>query len=260
MTADDGEFTEDGFLDGRLRLRQPRIGHRAGHDAILLAAAVPARPGDRVVEFGAGVGAAGLALAARVGGLALTLVEIDAALARLAAANAVANGLAARVVVADVGAAAATLARDGLSADSADSVLMNPPFNAAARHRPSPLPGRRLAHEATATTLAVWVHAARRCLRPGGRLTLIWRAEGLAEVVAALARGFGGVALVPVHPRADAPAIRVLATAVKGGRAPLVLHPGLVLADETGRPTPVADAVLRGRRILALAEGQVVDG
>src|ERR1700740_1903825 len=78
------DTTEDAFLGGQLRLRQPRSGHRSGHDAILLAAATAARTGDRVIEFGAGVGAAGLALARRVGGIELVLVEIDPQLARLA--------------------------------------------------------------------------------------------------------------------------------------------------------------------------------
>ena len=57
---------------------QPKRGHRVGHDAILLAAACPARAGERAVDLGAGVGAAGLALAARVAGTTVTLVEIDA--------------------------------------------------------------------------------------------------------------------------------------------------------------------------------------
>ena len=78
----------------RLRLRQPRRGHRVGHDAILLAAACPARAGERVVDLGAGVGAAGLALAARVPDTTVTLVEIDPELAALAAANAERNDLA----------------------------------------------------------------------------------------------------------------------------------------------------------------------
>ena len=102
MTDPAGEFTEDAFLDGRLRLRQPKSGHRAGHDAMLLAAATPARSGDRVVDFGAGVGAAGLAVAKRVAGIALVLVEFDEALAYLARGNAVSNAIAADVIVLDV--------------------------------------------------------------------------------------------------------------------------------------------------------------
>src|SRR6202049_2234336 len=86
--TDAHEFTEDTFLGGQLRLRQPRSGHRAGHDAMLLAAATPARSGDHVVDLGAGVGAAGLAVAKRVAGVNLSLVEIDAALADLARGNA----------------------------------------------------------------------------------------------------------------------------------------------------------------------------
>src|SRR5215468_5687544 len=95
------DLTEDGFLGGRLRLRQPRSGHRSGHDAILLAAATTARAGDRVVEFGAGVGAAGLALATRINGIDLVMVEIDPQLARLARDNASANAIAADVTVLD---------------------------------------------------------------------------------------------------------------------------------------------------------------
>src|SRR5260370_32721778 len=97
-----GEFTEDAFLGGRLRLRQPRSGHRAGHDAMLLAAATPVRSGHRVADFGAGVGAAGLAVARRVSEIDLVLVEIDATLAGLARVNAASNALAADVIELDV--------------------------------------------------------------------------------------------------------------------------------------------------------------
>src|SRR5512140_3036809 len=138
MTDPAAEFTEDAFLGGQLRLRQPRRGHRAGHDAMLLAAATPACAGDRVVEFGAGVGAAGLAVARRVGGIELVLVEIDATLASLARDNAARNAIAAKTIVLDVTAAAGAFAAAGLHPDSADVVLMNPPFNDAARHRASP--------------------------------------------------------------------------------------------------------------------------
>ena len=109
MTELSGEFTEDAFLGGQLRLRQPKSGHRAGHDAMLLAAATPARSGDRVVDFGAGVGAAGLAVARRVAGIELVLVEIDQGLADLARGNAAANAIAAEVIVLDVTSAAAAL-------------------------------------------------------------------------------------------------------------------------------------------------------
>jgi tRNA1(Val) A37 N6-methylase TrmN6 len=253
MTDPAGEFTEDAFLGGRLRLRQPKSGHRAGHDAMLLAAATPARSGDRVVDFGAGIGAAGLAVARRVAGIELVLVEIDEALAELARGNAASNAIPADVIVLDVTSAADTFAASGLSPDSVDVVLMNPPFNDPARHRASPDKAREIAHVATAATLGTWIHAARRILKSGGALTLIWRADGLAEVLAALDRGFGSLAILPVHGNAATPATRVLVRAIKGGRAPTALYPGLMLNDESGVPNKQVQEILAGRGNLPLA-------
>ena len=247
------EVTEDAFLGGRLRLRQLKSGHRAGHDAMLLAAATPAAPGDRVVDFGAGVGAAGLAVARRVGTIDLVLVEIDATLAALARANAAANAIAADVVVLDIEASAESFAAAGLTPDSAEIVLMNPPFNDSARHRASPDRARETAHVATATTLESWIHAARRILKPKGVLTLIWRADGLAEVLSALDRGFGSLEILPVHANLTAPAIRILIRAIKGGRAPMQIHASLLLNDESGVPNKRVQEILAGEGTLPLA-------
>ena len=247
------EFTDDAFLGGQLRLRQLRSGHRAGHDAMLLAAATPACAEDRVVEFGAGVGAAGLAVASRVPGIKLVLVEIDAALAELARENAGANAIAADAVVLDVESSADAFAAVGLGPDSVEIVLMNPPFNDAARHRASPDKAREIAHVATASTLAAWIHAARRILKSGGVLSLIWRADGVAEVLAALDRGFGSLVILPVHGDAAKPAIRVLVRAVKGGRAPTQILAALMLNHESAVPNIQVQDILEGKGVLPLA-------
>jgi tRNA1(Val) A37 N6-methylase TrmN6 len=253
MTDRASACTEDMFLGGQLRLRQLKSGHRAGHDAMLLAAATPAHSGNRVVDFGAGVGAAGLAVARRIGGVDLVLVEIVEELARLARDNSAANEIAASVIVLDVESTADAFAAVGLVPDSVDAVLMNPPFNDPARHRVSPDKAREVAHVATSSTLENWVHAARRILKSGGTLTLIWRADGIAEVLAALDRGFGSLAILPVHGDAKTPAIRVLVRATKGGRAPAHIHPGLMLNDESGVPNKEVQEVLAGKRVLPLA-------
>ena len=179
MGAEHAHVTEDAVLGGRLVLRQPRKGHRVGHDAILLAAGCSVRAGERLIELGAGVGAAGLAVARRVNDLTLILIEIDPALATLARDNAERNGLAerTRVVCLDVRAPPETFAAAGISAEATDHVLMNPPFNAA--HNPSPDGGRRLAHVGTLETPRLWVDTAAWLLRPAGVLTLIWRADAL---------------------------------------------------------------------------------
>ena len=245
--------SENAVLGGRLTLRQPLRGHRVGHDAILLAAATAAQAGQHAVDLGAGVGAAGLALAQRVEGLAVSLVEIDRALAQLGRDNAERNDLASvRAVCLDIAAPAAAFAAAGLAKEAADRVLMNPPFNAL--QNPSPEPGRRTAHAAPRGALRQWVRTASRLLRAGGLLTLIWRADGLDEVLDELASGFGAVTLLPVHPKPGAPAIRVLARATKGSRAPLALLPGLVLTDLNGKPSEAAENVLRHGGVLPLAE------
>ena len=253
LMTDPGQFTEDSFLGGHLRLRQPKSGHRAGHDAMLLAAATPARCGDRVVDLGAGVGAAGMAVAKRVAGVKLVLVEIDAALAALARGNAAANAIAADVIVLDVTSEAGAFAAAGLAPDSVDVVLMNPPFNDPARHRVSPDRGREIAHVASAATLESWIHAGRRILKSGGVLSLIWRADGLAEVLAALDRGFGSLKILPVHGDPKTPAIRVLIGAIKGGKAPVQIHAALMLNDESAVPNKQVQEILAGKGILPLA-------
>src|SRR5215813_11654755 len=143
----------------------------------------PSRRPRRDAAGGGGVGAAGLAVACRVDGIDLALVEIDETLANLARSNAAANSIAADVIVLDVEAGAEAFAAAGLAPDSADAVLMNPPFNDGARHRASPDTARASAHTASADTLVQWTHAARRILKSGGVLTLIWRADGIADVL-----------------------------------------------------------------------------
>jgi tRNA1(Val) A37 N6-methylase TrmN6 len=246
------ELTVDAVLGGRLRLRQKRRGHRVGHDAILLAAATAARPGDHAIDFGAGVGAAGLALALRVPDAEVTLVEADAELAAIAAENIARNGLDGRVraLTLDVTAPGDEFAGRGIEPGASDHVLMNPPFNSPARQNVSPDPVRRSAHVADDGVLAAWIDSAERLLHTAGTLTLIWRADGLAEVLASLDARFGDVAVRPVHGRTGQPAIRVIVRARKGSRAPLTLLPGLMLNDEEGRPTAEAEAVLRGAKPL----------
>jgi tRNA1(Val) A37 N6-methylase TrmN6 len=250
-----GALSEDTVLSGALRLRQPRRGHRVGHDAVLLAAACPAQAGEHVVDLGAGIGAAGLAVAARAPGIAVTLVEIDPDLAALAAENAQLNGLGGRVrsVTLDAVAPARAFAAAGLTPDSVARVLMNPPFNDPLRQRTSPERRRRLAHAAPRHALAAWIRTAARLLRPRGTLTVIFRADGLADLLEALDAVFGAVAVLPVYPKPDQPAVRILVRATKASRAPLALLPGLLLNDAAGHPSPQAEAVLRAGATLPLA-------
>ena len=247
-------FSEDDFLGGKLRLKQPKRGHRAGHDAVLLAAATPAKAYERVVDLGAGVGAAGLAVASRIKDVDLVLVERDEALVDIARANLAANKLKGSAVALDVAASAAAFAVVGLGPASVDRVLMNPPFNDPSRHQASPDPTRRAAHEDDGDTLVTWMRSVRRILKPAGTVSLIWRAEEIGRVLAALESGFGALMVLPVYPRPGAAAIRILVRATKGSRASTALLPGIVLNGDTGRAPDNVQAVLEGRNVLPLAD------
>src|SRR5262245_7615497 len=248
------EISEDAVLGGRLRLRQPLRGHRFGHDAILLAAATGARGGEHAVDLGAGVGAAGLALAARIPDLRVSLLEIDRTLSELAAWNARLNHLDGRVraYAVDVETVASLIAA-GFAGGTVDRVLMNPPFHDAERQNVSPDPRRRLAHVGTPRLLRRWIATATWLLRPGGVLTLIWRADGLDAAVRELRSAFGALAIQPVVPKPTAPAIRVLIRAVKAGSGARMDYSPLSLNDEHGGPTEAAEAVLRGGNTLKIA-------
>jgi tRNA1(Val) A37 N6-methylase TrmN6 len=220
-----------------------------------LAAATAARSGELAVDLGAGVGAAGLALAARVPGLKLALVEIDAGLCALAADNARLNRLDDRTVVitCDVEDVDALFAA-GLSPGGVDRVLMNPPFHDAGRQNISPDPRRRLAHVGGPALLARWLGTAARLLKSHGVLTLIWRADGLDDVLGALQPAFGTIGILPVHPRSGVPPIRVLVRAVKGDRGGQTTSEALMLNDDLGQPTVAAEAVLRAGKTLHITE------
>lgn len=260
MAADSPAVTDDAILNGRLRLFQPKRGHRFGHDAILLAAAVPAQPFERVLELGAGVGAASLALLSRVPGTRATLIEIDPFLVGLARDNIARNGFAARAsaVALDAEAAPETFRQAGIEPDGFDHVMMNPPFNDAS-HQPSPDALRRRAHEGPAGLLAGWLGTARAMLTKAGQVTLIWRAEGIEDVLAALHDGFGDVLVIPVYPAPDKLAIRAIVRARivqarLGGKAAQRTSPGLTLNDRDGRPSAAAEEILRGGGKLPRAE------
>lgn len=250
--AQAGATSTDDFLGGRIGVIQPRRGHRAGSDAVFLAASVPARARERVLDVGAGVGAAGLCLLARVPGVELTAVEIDAELCALAAKNAARNGFAERVRIinADVTSPGKALRAAGLESESYDHLIANPPFHAQGAVRPAPDGARATAHVMAGEGLAAWVRFFAAMAAPNALLTLIHRPDCLGELLGLLDGRFGAVAIFPLFPKASEPATRIIVQAKKGSRAGLTLLPGLVLHEEDGRYTEAAEAVLRGGEAL----------
>jgi tRNA1(Val) A37 N6-methylase TrmN6 len=248
----DPELTNDSFLDGRLSVHQPRSGYRAGVDPVLLAAAVPAVFGQKVLELGCGVGVASLCLGQRVPGLHLTAVELQSDYADLAARNARDNGIQMDVVRADLRSLPASLKAQGF-----DHIIANPPYFSRSQGTSAQDTGRDISL-AGETPLADWISVATQRLAPKGYLTLIQKAERLAEVLSLTDQRLGGVTVLPLAPRNGRAAELVIVQARKGGRgvfrllSPLVLHEGDRHERDGESYSPQVRAILRDGAALSL--------
>lgn len=240
--------TENAFLGGKVRARQFSVGFRSGLDAVLLAAAVTAKRGRKILELGSGAGVAALCLAARVPECEITGVEIDARLVELANQNAAANSMGGRVRF--VEADALKLPRELRS--EYDQVMCNPPF-----HREgcevSPDEARSRALQDYGR-FPQWIETGVKRTGPKGSFTTVMRADRLAEALAILPPR--GVTVFPLWPKPNIPAKRVLVRLKRGDRTPLVLLPGLVLHQEDGCYTPETEAILRDGAPLEIAESR----
>jgi len=245
-------FSRDAFHRGRFWLIQPtQSGHRAGMDAMMLAAAVPASFYGRLADFGAGAGAAGLAVASRCTGAQVVLVEnapemLDCARRTLDdEGNAEFTGRVS-ILAADIALTGAARNATGLADNSFDHVVMNPPFNAA-NDRATPDSLKRVAHVGHDGLLESWIRSAAAVVRPRGRVAVIVRPEALPDLLSAMNGRFGGAEILPIHPRDDKAAIRIIVRAVRGSRAALKLCPPLFLHERgSDRFCAMADAINNG--------------
>lgn len=231
--------TLDAFHRGAFWLVQPKgAGHRAGVDAMMLAAAVPSAFAGRLADFGAGAGAAGLAVAARCPGASVTLVENSPDMAHFAALTLAHPGNAhlggrADVLCADVTLTGRAREKAGLADGSFDYAIMNPPFNAA-KDRPTPDALKHKAHVMQDGLFEAWIRSAAAVVRPRGGLAIIARPVSLNPILSALAGRFGSAEILPVHARPETPAIRIVVRARRASRGALTLVSPLVLHDGPG--------------------------
>jgi tRNA1(Val) A37 N6-methylase TrmN6 len=241
--------TTDAFLGGRLILRQPADGYRAAIDPVLLAASVTAPSSARIVDLGCGIGTAGLCVLARLPTVTCIGVDIQAPLVGLATANAAANGLADRYQ-----ARSGSILHSGLLTDlrDVDQVIANPPYLAKGTASPSDHPIKALANVESDAMLADWVAIAAGIVKPGGNVTFIHRADRLPDLLSHMRDRLGSLVILPIQPKTDVAASRVIVRGRREKKAPAVVLPPFILHESDGRYTDQAEAILRGAVALTM--------
>jgi len=225
----------DYLLDGHVQITQSAEGYRAGLDAVMLAAACPAATGESILDLGCGAGAASLCLTARVTGLHIAGIEIQPEQAKLARTNFAQNNMIAEIICAD-------LIEYKFPSDAFDHIILNPPYHDAAQHMPPENTARATAF--MADDLNAWITAARRAVKTHGSVTIIHRTDALPDIIKNL-EGFGAIEIIPLWPRENTSAERIIVRARKGRKTALTLKPGVILHTADGGETEIARSILR---------------
>lgn len=240
--------TIDGLLNSQVQVEQPSKGFRIAIDTVLLAAAVPAKTGEDILDLGCGVGGAMLCVSCRVRGVKGLGLEIQEELVNLCRNNILRNAFAKEL---EVWQTDATSLPDDLT-ERFDQAFMNPPYHENALHEKSSNVLKGLSNTETGG-LDLWISSAAAALKPGGMLTLIHKADRLQDVLGLLQKHFGEIGVLPLISKKGRAPKRVIVGARKGGNFFVNASESFVLHQDTGVYTPQAEAVLRRGEALRMA-------
>lgn len=233
-------ITEDRLLNGRVIIYQPAEGYRVAVDPVLLAAAVPAEPGQSILDLGVGTGAISLCLQARVGKCQIKGIDTNTTYLELAQKSVSRNGWDHAI---DLHFGDVRKPPRALKPGSFDWVVANPPYFSKESYATSHDQGKSQAHAAD-TQLRDWVECAHNFLKENGAFVVIFHGDEAESLEKALETRFSELNIRQILPRSGLKAKRVLIIAKKSGiTAKNTLEP-LILHGEDGGYTPEARKIL----------------
>ncbi len=230
------------LLNRKVALFQPEKGFKTTQDAVLLAAACPAKNYDRVLDMGCGVGGALFCLLWRTPTLHITGLDIESTYLDLAQKNATENSRNISLIESDI----ATY-KVAHSEQRYDHIICNPPYFDSKDHSPSPIDIKAKArgYQNGSERVDEWIKCARDNLKSNGSFSIIHKAEKLDTLLALLNKSFGATEIFPIYSKVHNAAKRVVIRSYKDRHSPCTLHPPVIMHDEDTKPSKTSDLLLR---------------
>lgn len=224
-----GDETLDELRLGGLKIIQRKDGYRFSLDPVLLCAFACVKEGERVADLGTGSGVIPLILAVRTAARRIVGFEIQLEPADRARRSVQINRLEGKVEIVQGDIRALQKVE---SPETFEVVLANPPYRRRGAGRQAPVVERAAARHELAGGLVDFLGAASFLLRQGGRFYIVYLAERLGELLAAMRQGrLEPKRLRCVHSRTGEGARMVLVEGRKGGGEGLVVEPPLFIYD-----------------------------
>ncbi|MFP4667748.1 MAG: tRNA1(Val) (adenine(37)-N6)-methyltransferase [Desulfobacterales bacterium] len=237
-------LTHDTFFNGQLSVKQPLNGYRFSIDAVILGNLADVKPGEKILDLGTGCGVIPLILCFRHPDTGMVFgAEIQRGLAQIANENMTDNKLQDKITILH------TDIKEITPADTngrVESVICNPPHFAEKSGRINPDSRRAVARHEIAMNLSDLASAASRMLLPGGRLTVIYPCERLADLLEAMRQyGIEPKKIRTIHPAPQNPARKVLAYGIMGKNPGLSIEPPLYIRTDNDSYSREVDAMFR---------------